>query len=153
LKSKKKQYCTKFYDTYCKENSDCLTNNCNTDNQCMDSKDFYIYDCSNLDSGLKENNNSENEVKEIEGYYGCKKIDNEYCDDSSECVNNFSLDGYCFGEGYYDVIHRYDKSNRITYFMIIAFIIIVIIIIILSRYLLKNVIKKKRKKVFKKYNK
>jgi len=95
----------------CIENNNCLSKNCANDiHQCLNSEDFYVYYC--------ENNNK------------CKKIDHEYCNTSSECYNNFSVNGYCLSKLVFDDIHRYDNRDMFWNVLGIGLIIIIILIIV-----------------------
>ncbi|ORX75287.1 hypothetical protein BCR32DRAFT_285343 [Anaeromyces robustus] len=105
-KSIKKKYCQRLNEIYCKDNNDCFSNNCNLDNYCLNSNDFYIYICTN---NFNTNTNTNMNTDGIENYAGCKKMDHEYCNDNSECENNYSVEGYCINKDDYNTVHKYDK--------------------------------------------
>jgi len=115
----KNKYCGSEINTSCIKNNDCLSGKCGVDLQCLNSENFYVYHCENeFDSELEKNTNI------------CKKIDNEFCNDSSECSSNFSINGYCLNKIVYDDVHRYDKRDMILNVIGIGLIIIMILIII-----------------------
>lgn len=86
-----------------------------------------------MGSQIEENNNNSNN--------NCKKINHEYCTDSSECSRNFSKNGYCLSEVEYDNVHRYDKRDTFLNVLCISSIIIIILIIVCLCFCIKKVSK------------
>jgi len=122
------KYCDELIDISCKENINCITNNCNSNKKCVTSKDFTIYICTNnfgLTYDITANTN------EIKVSAECKKMDNEYCNDSSECVENFSVNGYCLNKINYDDVHSNDKWSRVYNIVGIILCIVALILSIL----------------------
>ena len=121
----------------------------------MNSKDFYIYICTNgFDIHTENEYDVTGNTKEIENSAKCKKMNFEYCNDTSECERNYSINGYCLDKNFYDDAHRYDESDRklniIVYIILIIIIIIILIIIILITICIIKKSFSNKKKIYKK---